>query len=188
MKIKYNAPTVLTYAFFCTLVMALNLYLLPGLAQMWFMVPGKGNFSPASLRNWVTLLSHAAGHSNWSHLAGNFSIILLVGPMLEESYGSLVLLAMIAVTAVVTGVINVVFFPMALMGASGVVFMMILLASFTNFTRGEIPLTFILILVLYLGDQLLNSFSADNISRFAHIAGGFCGSLFGFFFSPKRGY
>ena len=57
---------------------------------------------------------------------------------------------------------------------------MILLASFTNFKRGEIPLTFILILVLYLGQEVMNFFRSDNISQFAHIAGGFCGSLFGF--------
>ena len=188
MNIKYNAPTVLTYAFFCALVLVLNLYFLPGLVQMWFMVAGKGNFSVASLRNWVTLLTHAAGHSGWSHLVGNFSIILLIGPMLEESYGSLILLAMVAITALVTGIINTVFFSTALMGASGVAFMMILLASFTNFTRGEIPLTFIVVLVLYLGDQLLNSLSVNNVSHIAHIAGGFCGSLFGFFFSPKRSY
>ena len=186
MKIKYNAPTILTYAFFCALVMTLTIYLQPGLSQNWFMVPGKGYFSPASLRNWVTLLTHVVGHSSWSHLAANFSIILLIGPMLEESYGSLALLAMIVITAAVTGIFNVVLFPTALMGASGVVFMMILLASFTNFTRGEIPLTFILVLVLYLGDQLLKSFNTNNISYFAHIAGGFCGSLFGFFFPPKR--
>jgi uncharacterized membrane protein YdcZ (DUF606 family) len=64
--------------------------------------------------------------------------------------------------------------------------MMILLASFTNFSRGEIPLTFILILVLYLGRELFNSFSNNNISEFAHIVGGFCGSLFGFFRPVKR--
>jgi membrane associated rhomboid family serine protease len=186
MKIKYNAPTVLSYALLCALVMAVTLYLLPGLRD-WFMVPGRGNFSPGSLRCWITLLSHVIGHSGWAHLVSNFSIILLVGPMLEESYGSLALLVMIAITALVTGILNVFFFPSALMGASGVVFMMILLASFTNFTHGEIPLTFILILTLYIGDQLFKSFGGTgNISHFAHIAGGFCGSLFGFFISPKQ--
>jgi membrane associated rhomboid family serine protease len=65
--------------------------------------------------------------------------------------------------------------------------MMILLASFTNFSHGEIPLTFILVLTLYIGNELIKSFGpANNISYFAHIAGGFCGSLFGFFISPKR--
>ena len=169
--------------------MGITIYLLPGFAQHWFAVPGKGSFSPSSLRSWVTLFTHVAGHSGWNHLFGNFSLILLIGPMLEENYGSLALLAMIVITALVTGILNVILFPTALMGASGVVFMMILLASFTNYTKGEIPLTFILVLVLYLGDQIIKSIGDEpGISYFAHIAGGFCGSLFGFFISPRRSY
>jgi len=58
--------------------------------------------------------------------------------------------------------------------------MMILLSSFTNFSKGEIPLTFILVLILYMGVQILESLRADNISQFAHIVGGLCGSFFGF--------
>ena len=186
MRIKYNAPTVLTYALICALVVLISNKLLPGLANNWFTVPGKGRFSPASLRNWITVLTHVMGHASWGHLVGNFSIILLIGPMLEENYGSVSLLVMILITTVVTGLLNVLFFTTGLMGASGVVFMMILLASFTNFSRGEIPFTFILVLVLFLGEQFVKSFHSDNVSYFAHIAGGFCGSLFGFFFPPKR--
>jgi membrane associated rhomboid family serine protease len=126
------------------------------------------------------------GHANWTHLVSNFSVILLIGPILEEIYGSLALLLMILITALVTGVLNILFFPSNLLGASGVVFMMILLASFTNFSKGEIPLTFILILALYLGRELFTSFQDNRISEFAHIAGGFCGSLFGFFRVPGR--
>ena len=186
MRIKYNAPTVLTYALICALIVLLSKTLLPGLAENWFTVPGRTRFSPFSLRHLITILTHAAGHANWAHLVSNFSFILLIGPMLEENYGSVNLLVMIAITAAVTGLLNALFFPTALMGASGVVFMMILLASFTNFSRGEIPVTFILVLVLFLGEQFVKSFNSDNISYFAHIAGGFCGSLFGFFFPPKR--
>ena len=186
MRLKYNAPTILTYTFICFFVMIITVYLLPDLIYNWFMVPGRQDFSPLSLRNWVSVFTHVIGHSGWNHLGRNFSIILLVGPMLEENHGSIPLLVMIAITSVVTGILNVIIFNTALMGASGVAFMMILLASFTNFSRGEIPLTFLLVLVLYLGDQVLSSFSTSNISNFAHIAGGFCGSLFGFFHPPKK--
>jgi membrane associated rhomboid family serine protease len=185
MRIKYNAPTVLTFALLSVLVLLLSQTLLPGLADRWFEVPGRGRFSASSVRCWVTIVTHVIGHANWSHLIGNFSVILLVGPMLEENYGSPSLLFMMIITAIVTGVLNVLFFRSSLMGASGVVFMMILLASFTNFSHGEIPLTFILVLILYLGAQLFDSLKSDNISQFAHIVGGFCGSLFGFF-RPAR--
>jgi len=186
MRIKYNAPTVLSFALLCALVLLLSQTLLRGLSEAWFMAPGRGSFSAASARSWVCLITHVAGHANWSHLINNFSLILLIGPMLEENYGSRPLLLMILITALITGVLNVLLFKTALMGASGVVFMMILLSSFTNFSKGEIPLTFILVLVLYLGGELINSLKSDNISNFAHIAGGFCGSLFGFFRKPRR--
>ncbi|MDR1929687.1 MAG: rhomboid family intramembrane serine protease [Treponema sp.] len=185
MKVRYNAPTVLTFAVLSAVVLILSQTLLRGLNQSWFAAPGRGRFNPALVRSWFTLLSHVIGHADWNHLLSNFAFILLIGPILEEAYGSVPLLVMMLLTALVTGLLNVIFFPWPLMGASGIVFMMILLASFTNFSRGEIPLTFILVLIIYLGRELYNSFGSNNISEFAHIAGGFCGSLFGFFRARK---
>jgi membrane associated rhomboid family serine protease len=111
---------------------------------------------------------------------GNFAFVLLLGPILEEKYGSNQLLFMMAVTAVVTGLINVLIMPTGLLGASGIVFMMILLVSFTNIRAGEIPLTFILVVVLFLAREIVGALREDSIAQFAHIAGGVCGSLFGF--------
>ena len=185
MKIKYNAPTVLTFAFLSAAILILSQTLMRSLTEQWFLVSGRTGFSPVSVRSWITLFTHVLGHATWPHLVSNFSFILLIGPILEETYGSFSLFIMICITAFVTGVLNVLFFNSGLLGASGVVFMMILLASFTNFSKGEVPLTFILVLVLYLGRELFNSFGGDtgagNISQFAHIVGGFIGSLFGFF-------
>jgi membrane associated rhomboid family serine protease len=185
MKLKYNAPAVLTFAVLSALVLLLSSTVARGLTPAWFVVPGRGGFRPGGLRSWFTLVSHVIGHADWNHLFSNFSFILLLGPILEESYGSVSLLVMMFLTALVTGILNVLLFPDPILGASGIVFMMILLASFTNFSRGEIPLTFILVLVIYLGREIFNSFANNNISEFAHIAGGFCGSLFGFFRTKK---
>jgi len=188
MRIKYNAPTVLSFSLVCALVLFLSSTFLPHLIEYWFMVPGRNNFHANSFRNWVTLLTHAIGHAHWAHLISNLTLILLIGPMLEERYGSSTLLFMILITTLVTGILNALFFNSYLLGASGVVFMMILLSSFTNFSKGEIPLTFILVLILYLGVQIFNRSGADNdnISHFAHIIGGLCGSFFGFFRVPRR--
>jgi membrane associated rhomboid family serine protease len=183
MRIKYNAPTVLSFGFISALALLLSQTLLRfyPLEELWFTAPSRGTFNPGSLRCWVTMFTHIAGHAGWSHLVSNFMVILLIGPILEEHYGSFHLLIMILITALVTGILNAFFFNTQVLGASGIVFMMILLASFTNFTSGEIPLTFILILILYLGREIVNSFTANNISEFAHIVGGLIGSLFGFF-------
>jgi membrane associated rhomboid family serine protease len=191
MRIKYNAPTVLSFAFASVAVLVFSQAVYAPLTVEWFAVPGRENFYPGNIRHLVSIFTHVFGHANWSHLVSNFTIILLIGPMLEEIYGSLSLLTMILITAVVTGLLHVFLFPSTLLGASGVVFMMILLASFTNFSRGEIPLTFILVLILYLGMEFFYSFGnapvgADNISHFSHVVGGFIGSLFGFFRVKRR--
>jgi len=187
MRVKYNAPTVLTFALICTLIMLLSETLFPNLNTHWFMVPGRTGFNFSSIRNWITLITHICGHADWNHLMSNFLLILVIGPMLETNYGSRSLFFMIFITALVTGVLNAFLFNTALMGASGVVFMMILLSSFTNFSKGEIPLTFIIVLVLYMGNQIIDAIrNNDNISQFAHIVGGLCGSFFGFFRQHKN--
>ena len=61
------------------------------------------------------------------------------------------------------------------------VFAFILLSSVTSFKEGEIPLTFILVAVIYLGQQIFEGiFAQDNISNMAHIIGGIVGAVMGF--------
>ena len=116
--------------------------------------------------------------------------ILLLGPMLEEKYGSARILQIVAITAVVTGIVNYVFFwNVALCGASGVCFAFILLSSFTRFKEGEIPLTFILVAIIYLGQQVYDGIVLkDNISNMAHIFGGIVGGIIGFSLNKKSKY
>ncbi len=145
------------------------------------MMPPRSHFSFSSFPDWIRLFTHVAGHAGWQHLLGNFAFILLLGPILEEKYGSALVLLMLLITALVTGLLNGFFSEQALLGASGVVFMMILLVSFTNIRGGEIPLTFILVVALYLVKEIVSAFDdGDQVAQFAHIAGGVCGSLFGF--------
>ena len=101
--------------------------------------------------------------------------------MLEEKYGPSRMIIMIVLTAFVTGLINVIFFPgSALLGASGIAFMLILLSGFASSGSGELPLTLIFVAVLYIGQEIMTGiFTADNISQLTHIIGGLCGFGFG---------
>jgi len=180
MKIKYNAPVTLNFAFAATLVLILNSTVIPGITEAFFAVPGRGGFNPGEVLSYLRAFTHIIGHADWAHLLGNFTFILLLGPGLEEKYGSLDVLIMVIITALITGILNYMLFPTGLLGASGIVFMMILLSSFTNIKSGEIPLTFILIFMLFLAKEFANAFQSNNISEFAHIGGGIIGSLFGF--------
>jgi GlpG protein len=115
-------------------------------------------------------------------------LFLVVGPMLEEKYGSGRLLMVILVTAVATGVVNYILFPnVQMLGASGVVFAFILLSSITSLKDGSIPLTFILVAVMYIGQQVYQGiFIQDNIANLAHIIGGAVGAIFGFAMNRRR--
>jgi len=178
-RISYNAPVVLTFA-----LAAVVVHLLPDSAKLWFSAWPKLH----DIRSYVGLFSHILGHQNWQHLMGNFMLILLLGPILEERYGSLSLLVMILITALVTGLVNVMFSSSFLMGASGIVFMMILLASTANIRQGEIPLTFIAVAVIYLGGELYRAFTSDdNVSQMAHLVGGATGGVFGFLHARRKG-
>ena len=71
-------------------------------------------------------------------------------------------------------------------GASGVVFAFIILASFTGFSEGEIPLTFILITIIYIGQQVVQGLTMnDNISQMGHIIGGIVGAIVGYALNKK---
>jgi membrane associated rhomboid family serine protease len=181
MKIKYNSPVVLSFVFICAIILIFDATFFKGLIAACFTAPGKDAFNPHSAGNWLRLVTHVFGHASVNHLVGNLLIMLIVGPMLESIYGSLSLVFMMLVTAFVTGLANILFFSGNLLGASGIVFMMILLASFTNFRKGEIPLTFILVLIFYVGNEFVEALTPDSVAHFAHIIGGFCGSIFGFF-------
>jgi len=178
MKIHYNSPFVLTYTLLSVSVMILSI-MTNGQSTVYFFTV----YTPDSLFHPISffrLFSHIFGHADWEHLIGNFTFILLLGPMLEEKYGTKNLLIMSMITAIVTGLINIFLFDSGLLGASGVVFMMILLSSITNVHSGRVPLTFLLIVFLFLGKEIYFSLLQDNISQTAHIFGGICGSIFGF--------
>ncbi len=180
MKLKYNSPVILTFALASAAVMAIASVLGPGFVDTFFRVPGRNEgFRLLSLGG-LRLVTHVLGHASWTHLLGNFTLILLIGPMAEEKYGSGALLLMMFTTAVVTGLLNVMLLDSGLYGASGIAFMLILLTSITNIRAGEVPLTFVLVILLFMVKEVFAAFQTDNISEFAHILGGICGAFFGF--------
>jgi len=178
-RITYNAPVVLTFALLSTVVLLLTQYVSTD-ARLWFAAWPEFQ----GTQSYVGLVTHVLGHANWDHLLGNFAMILLIGPILEERHGSTQLLVMIGITALVTGLIQVTFGGEFLVGASGIVFMMILLASMANIRAREVPLTFIAVAILYLGREVVGAFREDQVSQMGHLVGGLAGAMFGFVGAP----
>ncbi|SDU20531.1 rhomboid family intramembrane serine protease [Desulfobacula phenolica] len=181
MKIKYNAPVILTYAIFSICVLT---FLSNEILAKYFSSPANLSFS--NLYFYLRSVSYIAGHVGWNHLIGNLMIILLVGPLLEEKYGSGKLLEMILITAISTALLNAFLFSNSLIGGSGIAFMLILLSSFSNIKSKEIPLTFIVIAVLFVGSEVVSTLKIDRISQFSHLAGGFIGAGYGFVRSCRK--
>lgn len=106
----------------------------------------------------VRLFGHVLGHAGWDHFIGNMLLFLVIAPPLEERYGSRTLL-----------------------GASGIVFMLIMLSNLAGSRNGGIPITLIPVGALYLSQQVYDIlFVQDNVANFMHIVGGACGTVFGF--------
>ncbi len=183
-KITINAPVVLGIVAVSFVATLLN-YITGGfVVKLLFSTYRSSLLSPFT---WLRAFTHIFGHADWQHFVGNMSYLLLIGPMLEEKYGSKTLAGVVAITAFATSLVNWILFPnVALCGASGVVFAFILLSSFTSFKQGEVPLTFILVAVFFIGQQILEGiFVRDNISNLAHIVGGIIGGILGYRFNVK---
>ena len=182
--IQYNSPVVLTFAIISFL--ALILSNITDHASTWalFSVYRSSFTDPLA---YVRIFGHVFGHANFEHFFSNFLILLLVGPILEEKYGAKSLIHIMAFTAVITGIVQILFFDTALLGASGIVFMFMILAGFANVRSGRIPLTLIVVLVIFLGRELISGITIDDsVSRVTHIVGGICGAIFGFAINKKN--
>lgn len=178
-KIQYNSPVVLTFAILSVLCLLLGMLTNGWSTESFFCVYRSSWTDPFT---YVRLVGHVLGHANYAHFMSNMMLFLVVGPPLEEKYGSGRLLFCILVTAVVSGLVQILLFPgVALLGASGIVFMLIVLSSLSGMKEGAIPLTLVLVVVLYLGGEVVDAVTQqDSVSQLTHIVGGLCGGALGF--------
>ena len=183
-RIAFNSPAVLWFVICCFLATLAGVISGGRITETIFMTYHSSLLNPLT---YIRFFTHVFGHSGWDHFFNNAAYILLVGPMLEEKYGTKIIVEIMVITALATGLVNYIFFwNVGLCGASGIVFAFILLASFTSFKKGEIPLTFILVATIYIGQQVYEGvFVQDNISNMAHIVGGLIGSIMGYSMNKK---
>lgn len=178
-RITFNSPVILSFVGVCLLALILD-KITGGISTLKLFSVYRSSFlNPLT---YVRLIGHIFGHAGWSHFINNIMMILILGPMLEEKYGSKDILLVILITAVVTGAFHMIFSPFTrLLGASGVVFAFILLSSLTSFDDGGILVTFILVAVIYIGEQIYQLIAiTSNVSNITHIIGGAVGATFGF--------
>ena len=178
LRIQYNAPVVLTFSLLSLGALIFGMLTGGGSTRLLFCVYRAPLTDPLT---YVRMFTHVLGHANYTHFIGNIMLLLVIGPPLEEKYGSR-LLGCVVLTALISGLVQFLLFPgSALLGASGIVFMMIVLSSLAGMREGEVPLTLVLVVLLYLGGEVVDAATArDSVSQLTHIVGGLCGAGLGF--------
>ena len=176
---QYNSYVILSYFFLSLFVLFLS-KITNKKSNVKFFSTSRGSiFNPLT---YIRMFTHILGHDSWDHFRNNFLYILLIGPMVEEKYGSIILLKMILITAFLTGLINIIIGKKRILGSSGISFMLILLSSLVNIQNGKIPITLILIFIFYVASEIIDGiFKKDNISHLSHIIGAIMGVIFGYY-------
>lgn len=195
LKIKVNAPVTIAMTMLCLLFVVITQQVLKhfsiNLVEKTFSAVGNAKSAvPFNFKNpvhYLRILLHVFGHSNWIHFSCNFSLILILGPILEERYGSPAIIIMSSVAIIVSGLLNACFFTSAIMGADSIVFMMILLSSYAALTKGEIQIPVVMLFILFICMEFFMEISGGikDIAKISQLAGGICGSMFGFLVAPK---
>lgn len=102
-RIAFNAPVILWFSIICLIALITAIITGGRSSQMVFSVYRSSLADPLT---YVRLVGHVFGHADWEHILGNITLILVVGPLLEEKYGSMNLLFVMLATALVTGLVH----------------------------------------------------------------------------------
>ena len=178
---SYDSYVTLGYFFLCFFIFLLN-FITKDQVTKFLKIRRGSIFNPM---NYVRLFTSGLCHTNFQHFKNNFVFILLLGPILEERYGSIVLLEMILITTVASSVFHLFFYESSAIGASDVVYMMVVLCGITCAPDHLIPVTFVFLCLFFVLSEVIGMFfhkKKDNTGYDGHVIGAICGFLFGYVF------
>ena len=84
LKISFNSPVVLTFSIICLAALVLGIVTGDRSTLKLFSVYRAPFSDPLT---YLRFFGHVFGHAGWDHFIGNITMLLVVGPMLEEKYG-----------------------------------------------------------------------------------------------------
>jgi len=85
LQLSFNSPVILGFTIACFIVLIIDKVTGGASTNALFSVYRSSLFSPLT---YVRFFGHVLGHAGWEHFIGNIMLILIVGPLLEEKYGS----------------------------------------------------------------------------------------------------
>jgi len=170
-KITIKSPVILIYMLFCLLIVFID-------DNFNTFICDNFSLSTINISNFYTLITHSFAHKNYLHFIANFSFILLIGPYIEQKYGSVNTIIMIFLSSFIIGLMHSIFITTGVLGSSGVLYMLIVLTSFKYVEEHKhIPIETILIIFFYLYKEFYRINYNDNISHYAHFIGGITGLI-----------
>lgn len=182
-----DAPLVLGFCGVCFVIQWISTNIYPGLNSKYFSMLPLASSSMLSPLFYLRLFSHCLGHASWTHLSGNLSIITIVGPTCEMAFGTWPLMVFMLLTAFSTGFVHYATIlaglqiDRAVMGASGLLFMLLVLAPSRDHPEGKIRASFIFLMFFWVWKEFVGIVGAanDGISHEAHAVGAVVGGLVG---------
>lgn len=188
-NIDLDAPATVMFALVSLILFALDSFVFKGKLASSFMsspaASGDFVFTAGKVSSYFRLILYAFGAVSWEVLITNLVFILLLGPAMEERYGTVIIGIMMIVSTLFSGVLNACFCKESMQGCTAIVFMMIFLNSFLSFSKKKIPLSFVLVFILFIVREVFVKNPNGVVGIIIGIAGGLCGSLFAFLASPK---
>lgn len=193
-KFTYDAPVTLTFSLVCIVVYLVDTFILKSyLSSSILLSPTSGSgllpFSFSDPLSYARLFLYVFGSGSINLLLSNLVLILLLGPSIEDYYGSVIIGIMMAVSILFSGVINACFCTSALQGSAVIVFMMIFLNGFIAIAKRKLTLSFIVVFLMFTVFQWLENKQPGVVDGIVtvliNIGGGLCGSLIASLASPK---
>ncbi|MDD7416751.1 MAG: rhomboid family intramembrane serine protease [Treponemataceae bacterium] len=180
-SVSFDSPVGLVLVILLV-VMAIIERLVPSIDWL-FVCPCKaGNSAAFDYRNvadYFRILLYPFGFSSWNQLTANLVFILLLFPKIESVFGKLFSSMLVLITVAFAGVICVCFSNSVIYGTSGIVCMLLILAIFISADKRQIPLSYILLAVIYFAREIVSIIDTNTIEVFCHFAGSLAGSLVG---------
>ncbi|MBP5568442.1 MAG: rhomboid family intramembrane serine protease [Treponema sp.] len=189
LKFEYDAPVTLSFIVITVLIFVISLIAKDAKIQSLLVAPtnaaGKAPFSFSNIKSILGLFLYIFGGADPALLFTNLLFIALIGPSMEERYGSFIIGIMMFVSALFAGVLNACFCKYPMSGCSAVVFMLVLLNAMMYFSKNKITGTSVSMIILFILREVYIKNPNKAVGVIIILAGGLCGSLFAFLASPK---
>lgn len=190
--VSYDAPVTLTFVLASIVFFLLSSYVpfFKDNLSGWILIsPTKAGdliFNVKSPLSYIRMIFYVFGSTeNQLTFFSSLIFILLLGPAMEERYGSVIIGIMMGISTLFSGVLNTCFCDNGLTGCTCIVFMMIFLNAFLSMQKKKIPASFIVLFILFIVRGLMENNPNGSVGIIINICGGLCGSLFAFLTSPK---